>query len=150
MKKFYSGRYRPSNPGKYAGNYKNIEYRSLWERQTFRWCDTNSSVVKWSSEEIGIPYKCKTDGKKHIYIPDLKITFDNGETHIIEIKPKAQTIAPKKQLKKTKQYIIKVLMYVKNLSKWESAEAWCKDKGYIFSIWTEDTLKNLGIKILTK
>ena len=149
MKKFYSGRFRPSNPAKYTGNYNKIEYRSLWERQAFRWCDTCGDVIKWSSEELAIPYRCKTDGKGHIYIPDLRITFSNGETHIIEIKPKNQTIAPKKQLKKTKAYVIKVLMYVKNISKWEAAEEWCKAQGFIFNIWTEDTLKDLGIKIFT-
>jgi len=152
MKKgnYYSGKFRPSLIEKYEGNYKKIKYRSMWERQVFRWCDTSSNVVKWSSEEIAIPYRCKTDGKAHIYYPDLKITFDNGETHLIEIKPKNQTEAPKKQLKKTKQYIIKVLMYVKNISKWEAAGAWCKKQGWIFNIWTEDTIQNLGIKILTK
>ena len=150
MKKFYSGRYRPSNPGKYSGDYRNVKYRSLWERQVFRWCDTSGSVKSWSSEEIAIPYRCKTDGKAHIYYPDLKILFDNGETHLIEIKPKSQTIQPKKQTRLTKSYVTSVLMYAKNVSKWEAAQAWCKKQGYIFSVWTEDTIQDLGIKLLLK
>ena len=40
-------------------------------------------------------------------------------------------------------------MYVKNISKWAAAEAWCKNHGYIFAIWTEETLKDMGIKLLT-
>jgi len=41
-----------------------------------------------------------------------------------------------------------VMSYIKNTSKWETAEAYCADRGWEFVIWTEDTLKNLGIKIL--
>lgn len=147
--KYYSGRFRPSNPSKYTGNIRNIQYRSLWERQVFRWCDTNSSVKSWSSEEIAIPYLDKTDNKSHIYYPDLKITFEDGRVLIIEIKPKNQVEKPKKQSRMTKGYIQTVLLYVKNISKWAAAEAWCKRYGYEFTIWTEDTLKNLGIKLLT-
>jgi len=147
--KYYSGKFRPSNPGKYLGNIRNVKYRSLWERQVFRWCDTNGSVKAWSSEEMGIPYKCKTDGKTHIYIPDLKIIWENGETHVIEIKPKSQTLPPKPQTRKTKAYILSVLMYAKNVSKWEAAAAWCEAHDMIFAIWTEETIQNLGIKLLT-
>jgi len=146
--KFYKGKFRPKNPSKYRGDYTKIVYRSLWERQVFRWCDEQSSVNSWSSEEDIIPYRCKTDGKLHRYFCDLRITFTSGKVYVIEIKPKAQTVEPKRR-RKSPKYIREVMTYAKNISKWEAAEKWAKDRGYVFEIWTEDTIKSLGIKLLT-
>ena len=67
---------------------------------------------------------------------------------MVEIKPKSQTLEPKKR-RQTKKYINEVMTYAKNISKWNAAEEWCKDNGWTFSIWTEDTIKGLGIKLLT-
>ena len=78
----------------------NITYRSLWERQAFKWCDENPKILRWSSEEIVVPYISKTDGKRHRYYPDLKITYTSGNTSLIEIKPKRQTKPPAKPKKK--------------------------------------------------
>jgi hypothetical protein len=151
MKKcqYYSGKYRPINPGKYDGDYTAICYRSLWERQVFKWCDENINVVKWSSEETIVPYRCKTDNKLHRYFVDLKIKFKTGQTYLIEIKPKKQTQEPKVRTRKTKAYITEVLTYVKNQSKWAAANEYCADRGMIFEVWTEDTIRALGIKLLT-
>lgn len=145
----YSGKYIPKNKAKYAGDYSKIQYRSLWERQVFKWCDENISVVSWSSEETVVPYRCRSDGKNHRYFVDLKITFKTGVTYLIEIKPKKQTQEPKVRTKKTKAYITEVLTYAKNMSKWEAAREYCADRGWIFEVWTEDTIKALGIKLLT-
>jgi hypothetical protein len=41
------------------------------------------------------------------------------------------------------------MTYAKNQSKWKAADELCKDRGWIFEVWTEETLKNLGIKLLT-
>ena len=144
----YRGRFIPKNYQKYAGNATNIVYRSLWERQLFRWLDENSQVIKWSSEEVVIPYICKTDGKIHRYFVDVKATFENGQTHLIEVKPKKETAPPEVQARKTKRYITEVMTYAKNVSKWKAAEEYAKDRGWKFSIWTEETLRGLGIKIL--
>ena len=59
----YSGFFRPKNPAKYSGDYKNIIYRSLWERNVFRWCDENPQILKWVSEEVVIPYYYPLDKK---------------------------------------------------------------------------------------
>lgn len=147
--KCYSGKYRPIHPEKYDGDYANITYRSLWERQVFKWCDENQSVVQWSSEETVVPYRCKTDNKIHRYFVDLKIKFKSGQTYLIEIKPKKQTQEPKVQTRKTKAYITEVLTYAKNISKWAAAKEYCADRGMIFEVWTEDTIKALGIRLLT-
>jgi len=144
----YKGRYKVKNPSKYKGNPTQVIFRSLWERQVFRWCDENSSVLQWSSEEIIIPYRCKTDKKLHRYYPDVYIKTKDKE-YLIEIKPKKETVPPRDRSKKTKTYLNEVMTYIKNTSKWDAAKEYCEDRGFIFDIWTEDTLKKMGIKLLT-
>ena len=41
------------------------------------------------------------------------------------------------------------MTYIKNESKWEKAEKYCKQRGWEFNIFTENTLKSLGIRLLT-
>lgn len=147
--KYYKGKFRPANPGKYSGDHTKIVYRSMWERQVFRWCDENPSVVRWNSEEVVIPYRCRTDGKPHRYFVDLYIEFKGGKKYLIEIKPKSQTVEPKPRSRKTKKYINEVMTYVKNTSKWEAATEFCADRGWVFEVWHEDIIKGLGIKLLT-
>jgi len=149
MAKTYKGKYKLKNPQKYRGDPNNVTYRSLWERQCFRWCEETDAVSSWSSEETIIPYRCKTDNKIHRYFIDLKIKFKNGKTVLVEIKPSSQTQPPKKPERQTKKYLTEVLTYVKNESKWEAANEYALNRGYHFEIWTENTLKGLGIKILT-
>ena len=83
----------------------------------------------------------------HRYFVDLLIEMNNGDIFLVEIKPKNQTKPPKKR-RKTKKYINEVLTYVKNQDKWQAANKFAEHKGWKFQIWTEDTLKNLGIKLL--
>lgn len=147
---YYKGKYKLKNPNKYIGDTSNIVYRSHWERQCFRWCDDNPKVKKWSSEELVIPYRCATDNKVHRYFVDLLIKFENGKVYCIEIKPKSQTTLPKKGKKNTKRFLNETLTYAKNESKWKAAKSFCDDKGWHFAIWTEDTLKSIGIKLLVK
>ena len=148
-KHYYSGKYRVLHREKYDGDPSAVVYRSLWERQVFKWCDENPGVARWSSEETIVPYRCRSDGKSHRYFVDLKVTFKTGETYLIEIKPKKQTQEPKVRARKTKAYITEVLTYAKNLSKWQAAREYCADRGWIFEVWTEDSIKALGIKLLT-
>jgi hypothetical protein len=123
----YKGKYQIKNTKKYLGDPTKVTYRSLWERQAFKWCENNPRVKRWNSEEIVVPYKCKTDGKLHRYFVDLLVEFDNKD--II-------------------RYIREVMTYAKNTSKWTAADQYAKHKGWKFQVWTEDTLKNLGIKLL--
>ena len=98
----YKGVFKPSNPEKYIGDYKNIIYRSLWERKFMVYCDTNENIIKWSSEEIWIPYVSPLDNRVHKYFPDFYIkykdTSDKIRESLIEIKPKRQVNSP--ELKK--------------------------------------------------
>jgi len=144
----YKGKYKIKNPDKYLGNPSKVVFRSLWERNAFRWCETNPKVKLWNSEEVVVPYKYQVDKKLHRYYVDLLVQMDNKETYLIEIKPKAQTQPPKKRSRKTKKYINEQLTYIKNQDKWEAADQYAKHKGWKFKVWTEETLKNLGIKVL--
>ena len=142
--KTYSGKYKVKNPAKYKGDYTNVVYRSMWERQCFAWCENNSEIKEWSSEEIVVPYFYDVDKKYHRYFIDLKITFNNGQTILVEVKPEKET-APPKRPDKSKRYINESLTYVKNMNKWLAANEFAKDRGWEFQVWTEKTLEKLNI-----
>ena len=85
----------------------------------------------------------------HRYFMDLYVKFNDGKSYLIEIKPKKQTKPPKEPIRKSKKYIKEVMSYVKNQSKWEAAESYANQRNMKFQIWTEDTIKGLGIKLLS-
>ena len=142
--KTYSGKYKVKDPTRYKGDHTNVVYRSMWERQCFAWCENNSEIKEWSSEEIVVPYYYEIDKKYHRYFIDLKITFNNGKTILVEIKPEKET-APPKRPDKTKRYLNEALTYVKNQNKWQAANEFAKDRGWEFQIWTEKTLEKMNI-----
>lgn len=144
----YKGKYTIKNKSKYIGDPKVVVYRSLWERQAFKWCESNPQVRGWNSEEIVIPYMSDVDGRLHRYFVDLLIVMENDEVFLIEIKPKKQTIPPKKPSRRTKKYVKEVTTYITNTNKWKAAQKFAEQKEWKFQIWTEETLKNLGIKLL--
>ena len=140
----YKGRYRPSNPKKYKGDSSNIIYRSLWERKFMVYCDNQTKILEWGSEEIVLPYRSPIDNKVHRYYPDfyIKVRESNGKIkrYIIEIKPKKQTVEPKMKKRKTKGYIYEVYEYAKNQAEWKAAEEFCKDRMWEFKVLTEEEL----------
>jgi len=111
-----------------------------------QYCDTNKSIVKWSSEEIVIPYRSPVDNRIHRYFPDFYVKYKdvrgNYQEKVIEIKPAKQVKEPKMQKRKTKKYVAEVFEYAKNQAKWEAAEDFCKDRKWQFQILTE---RELGI-----
>ena len=141
------GFFKPKNPQKYKGDPSNIVYRSGWELKFMLYLDSHNDVLKWSSEEIIIPYKSPVDGKWHRYFPDFLIVTKNKdglvETTLIEIKPAAQTVEPIRSTKKTKKYINEVFTWGINSSKWTAAQKYCGERGWKFKILTE---RELGIK----
>lgn len=144
MSKYYQGYFKPTNPAKYKGDPTNIIYRSRWELILFSYLDKHKDVLKWSSEEIIIPYKSPIDGKWHRYFPDVFVemvtTDKKKKKRLIEIKPKAQTKPPKPQKRRTKKYINEVYTWGINEAKWKAAKDYCKDQGWDFIIMTEDDL----------
>ncbi|NDB59780.1 head completion protein, partial [bacterium] len=105
---YKQGFFKPKHPEKYKGDANNIVYRSGWEKRVMDWCDTNKNVVSWSSEEVIIPYISPIDNRPHRYFVDFYVQAkdNNGnlQTYLLEVKPKAQTIEPKPQSRKTKKY----------------------------------------------
>ena len=144
----YKGKYRIKKPEKYAGDTSNVVFRSLWERNAFRWCENNPKVKLWNSEGVVVPYKCSIDNKLHRYFVDLLIEMENKKIFLVEIKPKNQSMPPKKKSRKTKRYINEALTFSRNQDKWNAADKFAKHNGWQFQVWTKETLKNLGIKVL--
>ena len=139
-----SGRYRPSNIKKYRGDYRNIIYRSSWEKVFMAYCDRNDNIIEWGSEEVIIPYRSPLDNRLHRYFPDfyVKVKDKSGapKKYIIEIKPKRQCVAPKIQKTKNRKYVREVMEYAKNQAKWDAAEDSCADRRMEFKVLTEDDL----------
>lgn len=142
----YKGIFKPSFPEKYIGDYKNIIYRSLWELKFMNYCDRNENIIKWSSEEVHIPYISPIDNRIHRYYPDFFIKYKDVDGAIkeslIEIKPKRQVKEPKIGKKITQKQLYEVKEYAKNQAKWKAAEEFCLDRRWQFRILTED---NLGV-----
>lgn len=114
----------------------------MWERRFMKYCDTNISVLKWSSEELVIPYFSPVDRKMHRYYPDFLITVSNKDgikkTIVVEVKPKRECKAPKKKTKITPRYLQEMKTWSVNEAKWKYAKEFCKDRGWEFKIVTED------------
>ncbi len=143
---YHQGKYTVQNPQKYVGNPHNVVYRSSYEKKAFLMIDHNPAILRWMSEELYIPYISPVDGKLHRYFVDLVVEYraKSGEIKkaAIEIKPKTQTVMPKKPQRVTKQFVESVQEYNVNLAKWAAAQKWCAERNMEFVIWTEE---NLGI-----
>ena len=147
MAESIKSRYKPVNPQKYQGNPNNIICRSSWERKFCQWADHNKNIIQWASEEINIPYISPKDNRVHKYYPDFLIKVKESsnriKTYVVEVKPKKQTLPPKKRKRITKSYIYECQTYAVNQAKWRAASEFCKDNRIEFKIITED---ELGIK----
>ena len=144
----YKGKFKPKNRAKYKGDHTAITYRSLWELRFMRYLDTTASVLKWSSEEIVIPYRSPIDGRRHRYFPDFWVKVKTSEglvkESLIEVKPKAQCSPPKgappKDRRKRGRFIREVKTWGINEAKWKAAKAYCDDRKWGWKILTEDDL----------
>jgi len=144
----FTGYYKAKNKSKYAGDSRSIYYRSSWERLFCKWCDTNKNVAKWAIEPFKIPYFDDATGKMRMYNPDFYVEMVDGVKYLIEVKPKYETEPPKLR-KGTEKFVIAESTYKTNTSKWRAAEKLCEKKKWSFKIVTEDTLKSMGIKIIS-
>ena len=141
---FHKRFYKPLNPEKYAGDPTNVLMRSSWETKFASWCDRNPSIIKWSSEETVIPYRCPTDNNIHRYFVDFKIQTRSSsgllKTYLVEVKPEKQTKPPEFPGKQTQKYLVESMTYIKNQAKWKAATEYAKDRGWEFKIITEHDL----------
>ena len=143
-KNTYKGTFQPQHKEKYNGTYP-IVYRSWWEACVMRWLDINKAVTEWRSESDVIVYFDTYDKKLHRYFMDFFFKTYDGKKFLIEVKPAYQTKVPKKPKRMTENYRNEVITYNKNMCKWQAAQIYAKKRNYIFQIWTEDTLKSLGV-----
>ena len=143
----YKGKYRPIHPEKYKGDPTNIIWRSLWERKFCVYCDSNTNIIEWQSEEFCITYRSPIDNKIHRYFPDFFIKYKDTDgkikSSLIEVKPLRQTAPPVKPKRQTKKYLSEAFEYAKNQAKWQAAREYCKDRMWEFKVLTE---KELNIK----
>lgn len=122
------------------GNPNNIVMRSSWETRFALWCDKNSQIVKWNSEETIVPYVSPVDNRIHRYFVDFKIKTANGDVYLVEIKPKVQTKPPVMGQRKTQKYLTEAATYLVNQAKWEAAKRYAEDRQWKFIVITEDDL----------
>lgn len=138
MPRFAQGKFNLKNPQKYIGT-KTPTYRSGWEFTFCKFCDEHPAIVQWASEAIRIPYRNPLTGKQTIYVPDFFIAYaDKGgkqRVELIEVKPANQ--AHKERLGRSKH---NQAHWVINQAKWEAARVFCKQKGIIFRVITEDDI----------
>ena len=118
----------------------------MWERKFMVYCDTNENIIKWSSEEIWVPYVSPLDNRVHRYFPDFFIKYKNSsgiiKESLIEIKPKRQVNGPDLKKRMTQKQMYEVKEYAKNQAKWKAAKEFCEDRRWEFQVLTED---NLGV-----
>lgn len=135
----YKTRFTPKNPTKYVGTKKELVCRSLWERRVCKFLDENSNVVKWSFEEVEIPYVNPIDKQVHRYIPDFLIQIEQKNTKksiLVEVKPKKQVKLKESASRKD------LLLFEINKAKWKAAQAFCIKHKIDFKILTEEELFN--------
>lgn len=162
------GHYNVQNKEKYVGDPSLVVYRSSWEMGFCRWCDFSSSVLRWSSEPIKIPYydrvsnldECKKYGldpnnpknwKVRNYFTDFWVEVDKGdrtERWFVEIKPKNKLKKPvppppTAKLKDIKRFNTQAKEYLINEAKFAALNEWAEKHDMKFFVFTEDTLQKI-------
>lgn len=142
--RYHQGKFRPTNASKYVGDITNVVFRSMWELHFMRYCDSNPSVVAWTSE-YPIEYFSSVDNKVRRYFVDffVKMRDAKGEDHVlmIEVKPDSQTRPPKKpkinNSKAMTRYISECETYQVNQDKWNAAEEFAARNNMRFIVMNE-------------
>lgn len=143
--KYSQGYYKCLNPHKYIGDFERIHYRSSLEHRFCYYCDTNTDVICWSSEPIGIKYFSPVDNKEHYYYIDFYIKVVKEETEsefFVEVKPESKTkqpVPPKKATTKSiNNYNNALKEYIINMTKFDAATKYANDFGRGFILVTEN------------
>lgn len=139
--KYIQGIFIPKNKQKFIGS--KAVYRSSLELRFMKFCDSNSKVLKWGSENVIIPYYNPLDNKMHRYFVDNFVQILEGDKvkrYLVEIKPSSQLLPPKTKYRKKSNLIYEQTMFITNQAKWQAAREWCNKKGLEFIIITEKHL----------
>jgi len=142
------GYFKPTFPEKYVGDPTQIIFRSSWEFKFLKWCDHSPTVIKYSSEPVGIPYYSPLDKRGHTYYIDFYVVTKDSEgreqSWLIEIKPDKYTkppTAPARMTdKQTASYVYAAKQYIVNQAKFEAAKEFASVRGLKFGIITENFL----------
>lgn len=134
--KFHQGFFNPKNPDKYVGREIPI-YRSGIELKFFQFCDDNANVLKWSSENIIIPYYDPVQKKVRKYYVDNFVEIKEGnevKKYVIEIKDLKATKEPEPKKHKRKATLLyeQTTWITNSQGKWPAAMKFCKDNGFEF------------------
>lgn len=143
------GKFHPENPKKYIGDLDKITYRSSWELALLRFLDATPEILRYGSEKIVIPYFDQGTlnefghPKQRKYFTDFVVQIRKADgtakIAIIEVKPKSQTVQPKKTGRMSdKTYETNLKTWLTNSSKWHAARKFCATKGWEFIVLTED------------
>lgn len=149
----YKGWYQLLNPDKFIKpidehmqSYKDgcVNYKSRLELKSIKYADFNKHIVSWSLEPFNIKYIKPTDGKVHRYFIDLFLEFSTGDKFLVEIKPKSETVPPKKPSKNTQKaalnYQLALQTYAINQAKWKAAKEFAALNKMKFIILTDEEL----------
>ncbi len=101
-------------------NNRKLLYRSSYELAAYKILEQMSVVTIYDIEPFSIPYE--RDDKFHRTIPDILITYVNGEKELIEVKPLYKF--------KDDNTILKI----------EAMENYSENNDMYFSVWTEKEL----------
>jgi len=102
-------------------------YRSGYEADVYQCLEDDNDVKAFQPEPFKVPYYFQNEW--HNYIPDIKITYQDGTTEIWEIKPATQT------------------GYEKNKAKWKAMNEYADKLGWNFTVVTEKGISTLKKKV---
>ncbi len=131
-------------------SYRNgyFQYKSSLEETALKYCDQNPNIVKFSLEPFPIRYVSPKDNKVHRYYIDFFVEFASGDKILIEVKPRSQTIEPKKPQKNTEKskrnYKKAQRTWAINSAKWDAAKEFCRQNNMRFTFLTEKELKRFN------
>lgn len=132
------GRFIPKHPEKYVGDVNKIMFRSSWELSVLKWLDSTSSVLRYGSEELVIPYLSPVDSRVHRYFPDFFIEYrdkdGNVQKEIVEVKPLHESDEAHAKGERAQQALLV------NKAKWKAAAIWCEQNGMRFRVITERSI----------
>jgi hypothetical protein len=76
----------------------NVYYRSSYELKAYQLLDADPTVLTYTPEPFAIPYK-DAQGQSRNYVPDILVSYIDGSTLLVEIKPQYQLDAPEVEYK---------------------------------------------------
>lgn len=135
-----TGKFIMKHPAKFCGSCQ-PQYKSSLEKIFMMYADRNPAIVQWGYETAApVKYLDRSSNPPKVrrYYVDFVCKIRVGsmvKTVWIEIKPKSETVAPKRTASPRT-----IALWVKNSCKWQAARAVAKSLGYEFKILTEDQL----------